>query len=231
MASCIAIIEDERDIHQLLAHYLEREGYRLAHAYDGETGLALVKRIRPDLVLLDLMLPAVDGLEVCRRIRSDPQVSGIPILMLTAKAAETDKVVGLELGADDYVTKPFSPRELVARVKALLRRTARYPGAPGALLRHGSVTLDPERHEVREGDRVVELTAKEFALLEYLMRNAGRVLSRDALLNHVWGYDYFGTTRTVDVHVNHLRKKIPSLAQAIVTVKQVGYKLQEEAGP
>ncbi len=230
MAKCLTIIEDDQDLRRLLLHYLEKEGYVIQHAADGEQGLALVRRVRPDLVVLDLMLPGLDGLEVCKRLKADPQTANIPILMLTAKAEETDKVVGLELGADDYVTKPFSPRELTARVKAILRRSG-HPEPAAAQLRYGAIILDPQRHEVREGERAVSLTAKEFALLEYLLRNVGHVLSRDTLLNHVWGYDYFGTTRTVDVHVNHLRKKIPALARHLVTVKQLGYRLQEVEAP
>jgi DNA-binding response OmpR family regulator len=230
MAKCLTIIEDDQDLRKLLLHYLEREGYVLQHAADGEQGLGLVRRVRPDLVILDLMLPGLDGLEVCKRLKADPQTAHIPILMLTAKAEETDKVVGLELGADDYVTKPFSTKELVARVKAILRRSG-HPEPAAAQLRYGGVTLDPQRHEVREGERAVSLTAKEFALLEHLLRNVGHVLSRDTLLNHVWGYDYFGSTRTVDVHINHLRKKIPTLAPRLIAVKPLGYKLQEEEAP
>jgi DNA-binding response OmpR family regulator len=230
MAKCLTIIEDDQDLRKLLLHYLEREGYVLQHAPDGAQGLSLVRRVRPDLVILDLMLPGLDGLEVCKRLKADPQTAHIPILMLTAKAEETDKVVGLELGADDYVTKPFSTKELVARVKAILRRSG-HPEPAAAQLRYGGVTLDPQRHAVREGERAVSLTAKEFALLEHLLRNVGHVLSRDTLLNHVWGYDYFGSTRTVDVHINHLRKKIPTLAPRLIAVKPLGYKLQEEEAP
>ena len=173
------------------------------------------------------MLPGLDGIEVLKRIKGNAKTSGLPVIMLTAKGEETDKVIGLELGADDYMTKPFSPKELVARIKALLRRTER-PAEKAEVIKYEGLTLDFSRHEVKVKDKEVELTAKEFGLLEELLKNKGRVLTRDTLLNNIWGYDYFGTTRTVDVHIRRLREKIPLLEKAIVTVKQLGYKLREE---
>jgi two-component system alkaline phosphatase synthesis response regulator PhoP len=223
----ILIVEDERDILQLVTHYLEKEGFRVRSATDGPNGLAAARHERPDLIVLDLMLPGMDGLEVCRKLRTDPLTAITPIMMLTAKAEETDRVVGLELGADDYVVKPFSPKELVARVKALLRRADRRQDDDKALL-YRSLRLDPARHEVRVDDQEVILTAKEFGLLEQLLRNQGRVLTRDVLLNSVWGYDYHGTTRTVDVHVRRLRQKLPLLEDAILSIKSLGYKLRDD---
>ena len=178
----------------------------------------------PALVVLDLMLPGENGLDVCRAIRSDPTISSVPIIILTAKTEETDRIVGLELGGDDYVTKPFSPKELVARVGAVLRRARRERPA-GRLLTVGPLTVDTDRHVVTCDDREVRLTAKEFLLLKYLIEHRGRVLSRDVLLSDVWGYTYTGGTRTVDVHIRRLREKLPVLESAIVTVKQFGYKL------
>ena len=179
----------------------------------------------PDLVVLDLMLPGVDGLEVCRALRRAPDTRALPIIMLTARTEESDRIAGLELGADDYVTKPFSPSELVARVAALLRRAQRWAESGNTAIACGPIELDRERHLVTDGGRAVRLTAKEFLLLEYLMQHRGRVLSRDLLLTDVWGYRYTGGTRTVDVHVRRLREKIPSLGEAIETVKQFGYRL------
>jgi DNA-binding response OmpR family regulator len=225
----ILVAEDDPDIAALIRHALERAGHETEVVATGPAALASVRRRRPDLLVLDLMLPELDGLEVCRAIRADPAVASLPIVMVTARDEEVDRVVGLEIGADDYVTKPFSPRELVARVAAILRRTAREAGADtgGRLLRYGPLELDRDRHVVLDAGRPVALTAKEFLLLEYLMTHPGRVLSRDLLLSAVWGYRYTGSTRTVDVHVRRLREKLPVLAEAIVTVKQFGYKLAE----
>ena len=173
------------------------------------------------------MLPEIDGLEVCKRLRSAPETAMLPIIMLTAKAEETDQVIGLELGADDYVTKPFSPKALVARVKALLRRVDRSRQETQTSYQYGKLSMDLDRHEVTVQGKDVPLTAKEFGLLEHLLRHPGRVLTREVLLNQVWGYDYFGTTRTVDVHVRRLKQKIPLLDEAILSVKSLGYKLKE----
>ena len=223
----ILIIEDERDILDLVRHYLENDGYRTRTATDGAAGLAAARQEHPDLIVLDLMLPGMDGLELCKKLRAEPSTTLTPVIMLTAKADETDRIVGLELGADDYLTKPFSPKELVARVKALLRRAERRD-APAKPYAYGALLVDVSRHEVRVSDKEVALTAKEFGLLEHLLRHKGRVLTRDVLLNSVWGYDYHGTTRTVDVHVRRLKQKLPLLTEAIVSIKSLGYKLRDE---
>lgn len=223
----ILVVEDDQDILQLVKLYLEKEGFRPVTAMNGLDALKRVKEDKPDLVVLDLMLPEMDGLEVCKRIRSVPDTGMLPILMLTAKAEESDTIVGLELGADDYVTKPFSPKALVARVKALLRRVERQPDGGSDLHRYGALTMNLGRHEVRLGAQEVPLTAKEFSLLEHLLRHRGRVLTREVLLNAVWGYDYYGTTRTVDVHIRRLKQKLPLLEEAIVSVKSLGYKLKD----
>ncbi len=228
MAKKILLVEDEEEILQLAKLYLEKEGFRTCLARTGLDALKQVKAERPDLVILDLMLPELDGLEVCKRIRSDSQTAMLPIIMLTAKAEESDTILGLELGADDYVTKPFSPKALVARVKALLRRLERRPD-DATQLEYGTLVLDLDRHEARVKGREVPLTAKEFGLLEHLLRHPGRVLTRDVLLNSVWGYDYYGTTRTVDVHVRRLKQKIPLLNDVILSVKSLGYKLKEQS--
>ncbi len=227
MAKKILVIEDEKDIQDLLQLYLKREGFDVYIAKDGEAGLRKAIQERYDLVLLDLMLPQMDGLEICRNLRSRPQTSDIPIIMLTAKAEESDRIVGLEMGADDYITKPFSPREVLARVKAIFRRMEKPKGKE---VRHeyGGIALDPSKHEVTYKGKSHSLTAKEFKLLEFFLGNQGRVLSRDVLLNEIWGYDYFGTTRTVDVHVAHLRQKFQVLSKSLVSIKGLGYKLQEE---
>ncbi|MFZ5863650.1 MAG: response regulator transcription factor [Nitrospirota bacterium] len=219
------VIEDEPDIVRLLTHYLEQSGYRVRTETTGSAGLRAALERVPDVIILDVMLPGLDGYEVCRRLRNDPATATVPILMLTARGEETDKVRGLEIGADDYVTKPFSPKEILARVKALLRRSGGEAG--GTRLEYGVLTLDAERHEVLVNGRETTLTAKEFALLEYLLRHRGKLATREALLNSVWGYDADVTTRTVDVHIRRLREKIPSLAAAIHTVKPYGYKLAE----
>ncbi len=227
MGKKILIIEDEKDIRDLLEHYLEREGYEVFTAREGDTALPHLKKERFDLVLLDLMLPGIDGLEVCRILRSDPQTAGLPIIMVTAKGEVTDRIVGLEMGADDYISKPFSPREVVARVKALFRRLEKQKVGEGKREYEG-ILLDPERYEVAYRGKVQFLPAKEFKLLQYLMANTGLVLSRDTLLNEIWGYDYFGTTRTVDVHIARLRHRFPVLNRLLVPVKGIGYKLKEE---
>jgi two-component system alkaline phosphatase synthesis response regulator PhoP len=223
----ILIVEDERDIGELVVHLLRHEGFIAARVGDGRTALARIEAELPDLVILDLMLPGMSGLDVCRRLRQNDRTASVPIIMLTAKTEESDKVIGLELGADDYITKPFANKELVARVKSVLRRVERGE-KPQPVYEYGPIRLDHTRFEVTSAGVPVEFTAKEFGLLEAFLRGRGRILTRDHLLNTVWGYDYFGSTRTVDVHVRHLREKIPMLAQAIVTVKNIGYKLREE---
>ncbi len=222
----ILIVEDERDILDLVRLYLEKEGYRTLGASSGTEALRLVKSDPPDLIVLDLMLPEMDGLEVCKRLRADSRTAMIPVIMLTAKAEESDTVIGLELGADDYVTKPFSPKTLVARVKALFRRMERAQEAPASYA-YGALTMDLARHEVKANGEEVKLTAKEFGLLEHLLRHCGRVLTREVLLDSVWGYDREVTTRTVDVHIRRLKQKIPFLNDAIVSVKSLGYKLKD----
>ena len=224
----ILVAEDDPDIGSLLEHYLRKASFFPILVASGRDVLPKVKHEAPDLVVLDLMLPGLDGLQICRAIRADPNTSAIPIIMLTAKGEESDRIVGLELGADDYITKPFSPNEVVARVRALLRRTHRNPGADSSLA-YGQLSIDVDRHLVTVAGTEIKLTAKEFLLLQYLMQHRGRVLSRDLLLSDVWSYTYTGGTRTVDVHVRRLREKVPLLAEAIVTVKQFGYKLLDSA--
>jgi two-component system alkaline phosphatase synthesis response regulator PhoP len=221
----VLVVDDEQDILDLVRYQLEREGYQVVGCRDGRAALDLFSRERPDLVILDLLMPGVDGLEVCRRLRQD---SAIPIIMLTAKAEETDKVIGLELGADDYVTKPFSPRELVARVKAVLRRGA--ATSEEGVLSLGTLTMDFARYQVLLAGKGVSLTAKEIELLRALVQARGRVLSREFLLERVWGYDRAAEieSRTVDVHVRRLREKLGPEARRIVTVKGVGYRFDRE---
>ena len=220
----ILVVEDDTDIAELVAHHLGRAGYTTECLHSGSVVLESLHDDPPDLLVLDLMLPGLSGLEICRAVRAEPRLASLPIIMLTAKSEEADRIVGLELGADDYVTKPFSPKELVARVGAVLRRADQsHSGEP--VLTFGAVVLDTERHVVSVDGRDVHLTAKEFLLLKYLMEHDGRVLSRDLLLSDVWGYRYTGGTRTVDVHIRRLREKLPELGDAIVTVKQFGYKL------
>ncbi|HEV8354377.1 MAG TPA: response regulator transcription factor [bacterium] len=232
MAQKILVVDDEPHIVELVRYNLLQEGFEVITAHDGGEALTRTRSDHPDLIVLDIMLPYVDGLEVCRQVRRE---SGVPIIMLTAKDGELERVVGLELGADDYVTKPFSPRELVARVRAILRRTA--PAADGTAgpLASGGLALDPATHEASLNGRPVDLTAKEFDLLRLLMSHPNRVFTRDFLLEHIWGYDYYGSTRTVDMHISRLREKIeddPVAPTYIITVRGVGYKFksQEQKG-
>ncbi len=225
MPTRILIVEDDPDIAELVARYLDKAGFTTERAASGREALQTMAARPPDLLVLDLMLPHVDGLEVCRLPRANAATAAIPIIMLTARADETERIVGLELGADDYLAKPFSPNELVARVRALLRRAQRGTPPAAKTLAYGPIALDTERHVVSSDGRDGTLTAKEFLLLEYLLQHRGRVLSRDVLLTDVWGYRYTGGTRTVDVHVRRLREKLPPLTDALVTVKQFGYKL------
>ena len=222
----VLVAEDDRDIASLIAHYLQKSGWTVHVAASGDDALAYARRHQVDLVLLDVMLPGLNGIEVCRALRAEPATSATPIIMVTARAEETDRIVGLEIGADDYVSKPFSPNELIARIRALMRRTTRSQPA-SAMLQFGTLVMDLERHTVSDDGREVKLTAKEFMLLQYLLQHRGRVLSRDLLLGDVWGYRYTGGTRTVDVHVRRLREKLPMLVDALVTVKQFGYKLED----
>jgi two-component system alkaline phosphatase synthesis response regulator PhoP len=223
----ILIVEDEKDIVKMLDYNLKKEGYRVITASDGEDALDLAKLRQPDLILLDLMLPGLDGLEVCKELKNERKTRPIPLIMLTAKAQESDKVIGLELGADDYVAKPFSPRELIARIKAVLRRgKEKLP----EVIKIGDLGLDFSKIEVTVKDRPVELTSKEFELLKTLIQAKGRVLSRDYLLDNVWGFNHAIEieTRTVDVHIRTLRKKLKSAAKYIITVKNYGYRFEYE---
>ena len=222
----ILVAEDDRDIADLIRHYLERAGWTATVVSSGDAALSSARARTPDVVILDVMMPALSGFEVCRALRADKTTAAIPIIMLTARAEEADRIVGLELGADDYISKPFSPKELVARIRALVRRTRRAE-PEDSTLRFAGVLVDLTRHTVTDAGREVRLTAKEFLLLKYLLEHRGRVLSRDLLLGDVWGYRYTGGTRTVDVHVRRLREKLPALVEGLVTVKQFGYKLVE----
>jgi DNA-binding response OmpR family regulator len=226
----VLVVEDDPDIAQLVAHYLDKAGFSTELLSSGREALAAMAARPPDLLILDLMLPQVDGLEVCRITRANEATASLPIIMLTARAEESDRIVGLELGADDYLAKPFSPNELVARVRALLRRAKRASPLPDRTIAYGPIAVDSGQHTVSVSGVEVALTAKEFLLLEYLLQHRGRVLSRDLLLTDVWGYRYTGGTRTVDVHVRRLREKLPLLTKALVTVKQFGYKLLETPG-
>ena len=222
----ILVAEDDRDIADLIAHYVGRAGWTPHVVGSGDEALANSRKQSFDLVILDVMLPGMSGLEVCRALRADPATTAVPIIMVTARAEETDRIMGLDIGADDYLAKPFSPNELVARIRALMRRSKR--GEPeSATIKFGSLVMDLDRHTVVDGGQEVKLTAKEFMLLQYLLQHRGRVLSRDVLLGDVWGYRYTGGTRTVDVHVRRLREKLPVLVDGLVTVKQFGYKLDE----
>jgi len=226
MAQRVLIVEDEPDIRELLVFHLEREGYHVTKSKSGAEAVRLAHASPPDLVLLDLMLPEMDGLEVCRRLRRDPVTQAIPIVMLTARGDEVDRVLGLEMGADDYVVKPFSPRELIARIRAVLRRARPAPGT--APITVGRLSIDPAAHTVTVGGAPVTLTRREFDLLRALVEARGRVLSREFLLDHVWGYTAAGEieSRTVDVHVRRLRQKLGTEGQRIGTVTGVGYRLE-----
>ncbi|HBG22151.1 MAG TPA: DNA-binding response regulator [Peptococcaceae bacterium] len=228
MSSKILIVDDEEAIVKLVSFNLEKEGFETLAAYDGREALDIIRREPLDLVVLDVMLPEMDGLSLCRQLRLDG--IQVPILMLTAKDGEIDKVLGLEIGADDYLTKPFSPRELVARVRALLRRTKEAKDEPEELLKLGSLEIFPLRYEVRRDGRELDLTSREFELLLLFCQNKGIVMSREQILEKVWGYDFYGDARVVDVHIRHLREKIeidPSNPRYIKTVRGVGYKLQQ----
>ncbi|HLC26931.1 MAG TPA: response regulator transcription factor [bacterium] len=225
--SKILVIEDEKDIADLVTYNLKNSGFHVLVAQDGQKALEIARREHPDLVLLDLMLPRMDGTEVCKFLKRDETTREIPIIMLTAKAGEIDRIVGLELGAEDYITKPFSPRELVLRVRAVLRRTAKTPEPP-ALIRAGDLTIDMAGHRVLVKNRPINLTATEFKLLATLASRRGRVFTRDVLLDQVWGYDYHGVTRTVDTHVRRLRAKLKGCVRHIETVRGVGYRFLEE---
>ncbi len=230
MAEKVLIIDDEEHIVELIKYNLESSGYKTYEAYNGIDGLKIARKELPDLILLDLMLPGIDGLEVCKRLRADDKLKQVPIIMLTAKSEEIDKILGLELGADDYITKPFSIRELNARIKAVLRRIS--PLEEGAeLYRFADVEIDYSKHEIKKNGVKVDLTLKEFELLDHLIKNKGKVLTRDLLLDKIWGYEYVGETRTVDVHIRHLRQKLEEddkNPKYIETVRGIGYRFNHE---
>ncbi|MEX0782794.1 MAG: response regulator transcription factor [Dehalococcoidia bacterium] len=221
MVTRILLVDDEQNIRELAALYLEKEGFVVDFAADGREAIQRFQHVQPNLVLLDVMMPGMDGFEVCRELRRD---SDVPVLMLTARSEDVDKIVGLELGADDYMTKPFNPRELVARVKAILRR---YDSGnrPKNTIAVGNLFVDKARREARIGEEMLHLRTKEFDLLVAFAENPGIALTRDQLLESVWGYDYAGETRTVDVHVQHLRSKLNGAGVQIETLRGVGYKL------
>ncbi|MCG9968329.1 response regulator transcription factor [Pelotomaculum terephthalicicum JT] len=232
----IMIVDDEKNILELVRFNLEREGYRVISAVDGAQCLELARTQAPDLIVLDVMLPEIDGLEVCRELRKNNQTRNIPIIMLSAKAEELDRVLGLEIGADDYVTKPFSPRELVARIKARLRNV-RFEKERGKestkknLMDFGRLVIDEDRFDVYIDGLKQDFTLKEFELLRFMARRPGKVFSREQLLESVWGYDYVGDSRTVDVHIRHIRQKLEQLpggARLVETVRGVGYRFKEE---
>ncbi|MFA5887062.1 MAG: response regulator [Patescibacteria group bacterium] len=221
----VLIIDDERDIAESIEYNLEKEGFSVSKAFDGNTGLKMAKDKKPSILLLDLMLPGISGLDVCRILKNDPKTASLPIIMLTAKSSEVDKIVGLELGADDYITKPFSMRELIARIKTILKRYGvKTDKIQPVNIKIQELEIDTERHEVKVGNRIVELTAKEFALLLYLAENKDKVYSREKLLDTVWGVEVAIETRTVDVHVRRLREKLGKAGKYIQTLRGVGYK-------
>jgi len=223
----ILVVDDEEPIQELIKFNLEKEGYEVITAIDGAGALKSIDEKRPDLVVLDIMLPGMNGLEICTQLRKDSKYSDLPVIMLTAKGEEIDKVLGLEIGADDYITKPFSPRELLARIRARLRRMKPTEGENE--IQRGELRMDLERFRVSIRGEYVELTPKEFELLRVLAAHPGKVYSRDELLERIWGYDYAGDTRTVDVHVRHLRQKVekdPSNPEYIETLRGIGYRLK-----
>ncbi len=224
----VLVVDDEKTLVKALSFSLEKEGFQVEQAYDGEEALKKVFELKPDIVVLDLMLPELDGFEVCRQLRKK---TDIPIIMLTARSEDIDKVLGLELGADDYLTKPFNSRELVARIKAILRRSLAREEESKKHIKIGNMQVDLLQYRVRVDDKDINLTSKEFALLSFLAANAGNVYSREQLLEKVWGYDYYGDVRTVDVHVRHLREKIesdPGNPELLITVWGTGYKIRED---
>ncbi len=226
MNKLIAIVDDEPDIVELITHHLKKEGFRVKEFYDGENLLSYARKELPDMIILDLMLPGIDGIEVCRLLKYNEKTSFVPIIMLTAKGSETDRVVGLELGADDYMVKPFSPRELVARVKAVLRRTTLKKETP-KITRIGDVTIDSTKFEVKAKDKKINLTPTEFRILEILASHKNWVFNRDQLLNKLWGHDKIVIDRTIDVHIRRLREKLGKAGKMVKTIRGIGYKLEE----
>jgi two-component system phosphate regulon response regulator PhoB len=222
----VLVIDDEKDVIEFVRYNLDKEGFDVVAASDGSSGLDIATRHKPDLVVLDLMMPGLDGLEVCRRMRGDDRTRRIPVIMLTAKAAEADRIVGLELGADDYVTKPFSPRELVARVKAVLRRTSEQD-EPAEVIRSGELVIDSKRHEVNYDGQGIALTATEFRILQFLASRPGRVVSREEIIDAALGREAAIFDRTIDVHITAIRKKLGAGGQQIETVRGFGYKFRD----
>jgi len=227
MTKSILIVEDETDIMNLIAWHLGNDGYTTFQAPDGQKGLELAEEKLPDLILLDLILPGMDGLEVCKSLHQNPSTKSIPVVMLTARGEEVDRIVGFELGADDYIVKPFSPRELILRIRAILRRHEKEAPEEG-LLKYEDLHIDPESYRVWLKGEEITLTVTEFNLLMELLQNQGRVRTRDQLLDRVWGYQFDGYARTVDTHIRRLRQKIGPYAQAIETVRGIGYRFKEE---
>ena len=222
----ILIIDDEKDLIEMVRYNLDKEGFDVIAANDGKSGLEIAMKHKPSLVILDLMMPGMDGLQVCREMRGDDRSRRVPVIMLTAKAAETDRIVGLEMGADDYVTKPFSPRELVARVKAVLRRTTEQ-NEPSETLRHGDLAIDAKRHEVQYDGQPISLTATEFRILHFLAHRPGRVVSREDIIDGALGRDTAIFDRTIDVHVTAIRRKLGAGGVKIETVRGFGYKFKD----
>lgn len=224
----VLVVDDEEHIAELLKFNLETEGFNVEIAYDGLDGFAKAREIKPNLIFLDWMLPGISGIDVLKKIRSDKELSNTPVIMLTAKNMESDKIEGLDVGADDYITKPFSVKEVLARTNAVLRRYSGVPKSSETVLILDDIKVDLQKHEVTKNEQKLELTLKEFELLKMLLQNKGRVLSRNHLLDKIWGYEYYGETRTVDVHIRHLRKKIEDESKGeryIETIRGVGYKI------
>ncbi|MBB4210550.1 two-component system phosphate regulon response regulator PhoB [Rhodothalassium salexigens DSM 2132] len=231
MKAKILFVEDEASLTELVRYNLERENFDVTCAADGEEGLMMATEVPPDLILLDWMLPNLSGIEICRRLRRNTATASVPIIMLTARTEEADRVRGLDTGADDYITKPFSPRELIARINAVLRRVR--PGLSGEVLRYGDIVLDSKSHKVMRNDRPVHLGPTEFRMLRHFLENPGRVFSREQLLDAVWGHDVYVELRTVDVHIRRLRKALNTddLPDLIRTVRSAGYALDYETAP
>lgn len=227
MSKLIAVVDDEQDIVDLITHHLEKERFKVEPFYDGESILEYIKKTKPDLIILDLMLPGIDGLEVTKLMKKDEQTSSIPIIMLTAKGTETDKVVGLELGADDYIVKPFSPREFVARVKTVLRRNEARQQA-SKIIEIGDLKIDLSKYQVMINKKKIDLTPTEFKLLSILVSRPGWVFNRDQLLNELWDFDKVVIDRTVDVHIRNLRKKLGKFGNYIESMRGIGYKFEKE---
>ncbi|MEJ8554977.1 response regulator transcription factor [Tepidibacter sp. Z1-5] len=230
MNTNILVVDDEEHIVELLKFNLETQGYNIETSYDGFDAFIKARELKPDLILLDRMLPNIDGLEVLKKIREDSTIKNIPVIMLTAKTMEKDKIEGLDVGADDYISKPFSIQEVLARVKAVLRRYNSNKPEKKPFIEIGNIKMDLQNYEVFKNSKKIDLTLKEFELLKLLLQNQGKVLSRNFLLDKIWGYEYFGETRTVDVHIRHLRKKIEDGEKYIETIRGVGYKINLKEG-